>query len=78
MKCVVCNGVDISLKLVDEEVRTGADIVLVAMNILMCNQCGERYYDQLTMQKIEKLKDKMKTRRLKMEEVGKVYRAKAA
>lgn len=78
MKCVVCNGSDIKAQLVDEEVRTGNDIVLVELNIQVCGNCGERYYDQVTMQKIEKLKDRLKRRMVEIEEVGKVFRARAA
>jgi hypothetical protein len=37
--------------------------------------CGERYYDRMTMRKIENIRAKLKQRELKVEEVGKVLRA---
>ena len=46
MKCVVCKGSDIEPKTVDEQIRTESDIILVPMNILVCSNCGERYYDR--------------------------------
>ena len=78
MKCVVCKGSDISNRLVDEEVRMGNDIVLVELKALVCGNCGERYYDHISMQKIEKLKESLQGHVVKMEEVGKIFRALAA
>ena len=78
MKCVVCKGSDIDLKTVDEQIRSERDIILVPMNILVCSNCGERYYDRKTIRKIEEIRKKMKNRELDVEEVGKVMRANAA
>ena len=78
MKCVVCKGSDIGLKTVDEQIRTESDIILVPMNILVCSNCGERYYDRQSMRKIEEIRKKSKNKELDVEEVGKVMRACAA
>ena len=78
MKCVVCKGSDIELKTVDEQIRKGRDIVLVPMNILVCSNCGERYYDRKSMRKIENIRNKVQNQELDVEEVGKVMRAHAA
>jgi YgiT-type zinc finger domain-containing protein len=78
MKCVVCKGSDIELKTVDEQIKTGRDIILIPMNILVCSNCGERYYDRKTMKKIEEIRTKLKNHELDVEEVGKVMRAHAA
>jgi YgiT-type zinc finger domain-containing protein len=78
MKCVVCKGSDIDLKTVDEQIRSERDIILVPMNILVCSNCGERYYDRKTLRKIEEIRKKMKNKELDLEEVGKVMRAHAA
>ncbi len=78
MICVVCKGTDIVLKTVDEEIKSGRDILLVPMEVLVCGNCGERYYDQKAMRKIEEIRARLKTKDLKVEQVGKVYRAKAA
>jgi len=78
MKCVVCKGSDIELKTVDEQIKTESDIILVPMNILVCSNCGERYYDRQSMRKIEEIRKKSKNKELDVEEVGKVMRACAA
>ena len=78
MKCVVCKGSDIELKTVDEQIRTESDIILVPMNILVCSNCGERYYDRQSMRKIEEIRKKSKNKELDIKEVGKVMRACAA
>jgi YgiT-type zinc finger domain-containing protein len=77
MKCIVCKGSDIELKAVDEQIRAGRDIVLVPMNILVCSNCGERYYDRKAMRTIEEIRTKLKNQELDVEEVGKVMRAHA-
>ena len=78
MKCIVCKSTDIEKKKVDEDIRVGRDIILVSMEVLVCNSCGERYYDRATMKKIEEYRTKLKNTSLNMEEVGKVFRAHAA
>ncbi len=78
MKCIVCKGSDIELKTVDEQIRTERDIVLVPMKILVCSNCGERYYDRKSMRMIEEMRNKLKNKELGVEEVGKVMRAHAA
>ena len=78
MKCVVCKGSEIELKTVDEQIMKGRDIILVPMNILVCSNCGERYYDRKSMRKIEDIRNKVQNQELDVEEVGKVMRAHAA
>jgi len=78
MKCIVCKSTDIEKRKVDEDIRVGRDIILVSMEVLVCNSCGERYYDRATMKKIEEYRTNLKNTNLNMEEVGKVFRAHAA
>jgi len=78
MKCVVCKSTDIEKKMIDEEIKVDKNIVLVSMEVLVCNNCGERYYDKSTMRKIEEFRSKLKEAKLNMEEVGKIFRAHAA
>ncbi len=78
MKCIVCKSSDIEIKSVDEQVKTGSDIILVPMTVLVCSNCGERYYDRNAMRKIEEVRTKLKNNELDVEEVGKVMRAHAA
>lgn len=60
MKCVICKGSDIELKTVDEQIRAGTDIILIPMNLLVCSNCGERYYDRKAMKKVEETRDRLK------------------
>ena len=48
------------------------------MDILVCETCGERYFDKKNMKKIEKAREQLRDRKLKVKEVGKVMRAVAA
>ena len=49
MNCVVCKGTDIQLATVEEEIHVNQDIILVPMHTLVCQNCGERYYDPKAM-----------------------------
>ena len=75
MKCVICKSSDIQTKMIEEEIKSGTDIVLVPMDALVCMNCGERYYDRKMMRKIEDIRSKLKQKDLKVEEVGKVLKA---
>jgi hypothetical protein len=66
------------MKMVEEEVKIERDIVLIPMEILICHNCGERYYDRITMQKLEDIRSKLRGKALEVEDVGKVLRAKVA
>ena len=78
MRCIVCKSTDIGLKTVDEQIRKGRDIILVPMDISICSNCGERYYDRKSMRKIEDIRNKVQNQELDVEEVGKVMRAHVA
>jgi len=78
MKCVICMNSDIRMKKVEEEIKSGTDIFLVPMQVLVCSSCGERYYDRNTMKNIEEMRSKIKEKRLEAREVGRVLRVEAA
>jgi YgiT-type zinc finger domain-containing protein len=78
MKCVVCKSSDIQMKMVEEEFRADKDIVLIPIEVLVCQNCGERYYDRKNMKKLEEIKIRLKEHDLEVEEAGKVLRAHAA
>ena len=75
MKCVVCKSPDIQMKTVEEEIEIGNEIILIPVDVLVCLNCGERYYDRKTIKKIEELKSKASSHDLKIEVVGKVFKA---
>ncbi|MBT4731377.1 YgiT-type zinc finger protein [Candidatus Woesearchaeota archaeon] len=75
MKCVICKGSDIQMKTIEEEIKSGNDIVLISLEVLVCQSCGERYYDRKTMRKMEVVRSRLRKHDLKVEEVGRVLRA---
>lgn len=78
MKCVICKSDDIELKKVDEEIKFENDIILVPIEVLVCNNCGERYYERKTIQRLESLKEKITKKEIPFENIGKVFRPKVA
>lgn len=78
MKCVICKGSDIQMKAVEEEIKSGTDIFLIPMEVLVCSSCGERYYDKKTMKKIEEMRSRIKDKSLEGKEIGRVMRVEAA
>jgi len=74
MKCIICKSPDIVVKEVDEKIKLDNDIALYPVNVKVCNNCGERYYDRNTMQQLEDVKEKLKNKELTLQVVGKVVR----
>lgn len=74
MDCVLCKSSKIEVKILDMQIEVGRDIVFAPMNIMVCTNCGERYYSTETMSKIEKIKSKLKNSELDVVEIGKVMR----
>ena len=72
MKCVICHGEDIQLKDVHEEFTVGNDVVYVPVSLLVCQTCGERYYDRRAMRFLEEVEQKLKEGAADLREVGKV------
>ena len=75
---LVCKSPDIEKKKVEEEIKFGKDIILVPIEVLVCNNCGERYYDSRTMKELEEIKSRLGKKDLAVEDVGKVLRARVA
>jgi YgiT-type zinc finger domain-containing protein len=78
MKCIVCNGNDIVIESVDEQIKCEKDIVIVSLNVMVCSSCGERYYSRKNIREIEFIRDSYKSNKLKTENIGNVLRAQAA
>jgi YgiT-type zinc finger domain-containing protein len=78
MKCVICNGEDIREQNVDEELRSDKDIVLAPVTCLVCQSCGERYYDTATMKDLEHLRADLREGKLALKQVGKVMLVQSA
>jgi len=72
MKCVICHGDNIQMKDVLEELKIGEDVVYVSVKALVCQTCGERYYDRRAMRFLEEAEQKLKEGKAELREVGKV------
>ena len=77
MRCVICNGNNIEMRGVEEEVRINNNVVLIPIETLVCLSCGERYYDRRTMKFLEKATAQIKSENAVLEPVGQVLRAAA-
>jgi len=75
MKCVICNSSIIEKKQVEEEVRDGDNVVLIPIEVLVCKQCGERYYTRQIMKKLEEIEEKIKEKKIYLKEVGRVLKS---
>lgn len=60
MRCVVCKSADNEKKTVDEDIKVDRNIILVSMEVLVCNSCGERCCDRASVRKIEDLRAKLR------------------
>lgn len=67
MKCVICKSSDIQMKKIEEEIKSGNDIVLIPLEVLVCQNCGERYYDRRTMRNIEEIRSRLRKHDLEVE-----------
>jgi YgiT-type zinc finger domain-containing protein len=74
MKCVICHSSNIEDKVVDEIIWTGTDAVLAPCQALVCNNCGERYYNRQTMRYLEDIETRLRTQTLPLEAVGQVLK----
>ena len=74
MRCVLCNGNNIEMRSVEEEVHINNNVVLIPIETLVCLSCGERYYDRRTMKFLEKVTAQIKSENVVLEPVGQVMR----
>ncbi len=72
MHCIICHSPEIKRKRVNEEIHRNSDIIYVPVEVLVCANCGERYYDRKTMQYLEKMSNKLQQQMIQLKEVGKV------
>ncbi|MBI3947972.1 MAG: YgiT-type zinc finger protein [Armatimonadetes bacterium] len=72
MRCIVCQGDDVEMVDVQEQVRFGSDIVCVPLRTLVCQTCGERYYDRRTMRHLEGIERELDEGKVALRDVGRV------
>ena len=72
MRCVLWGGA-LEYKLVDEEVPEGNNHYLIEMKVEVCQDCGERYYQEGQVDELIKWKKELKGNKSQYREIGKVY-----
>ena len=78
MKCVICHSTEIDLCQVDEQILRGEDLVLVPVQVLVCRNCGERYYDRRTLKQLEEIESNLEAGLVPLEPIGAVLRVSSA
>jgi len=74
MRCMICHSPDIQEQDVDETIHVDNDIVILPIRVLVCQNCGERYYDRKAMQHLEELEQQVRDRQAPLQTVGAVHR----
>jgi YgiT-type zinc finger domain-containing protein len=72
MICIICHGDDIRPEDTKEQLQLGSDVVQVPVKLLVCQTCGERYYDRRTVRFLEQTERRLKAGAATVREVGKV------
>ncbi len=70
--CVFCHGEDIREQTVNEELQLNGDIVYAPVTCLVCQICGERYFDRPTVRLLENFRAELRAGHLPLKQVGKV------
>ncbi|PIY38730.1 MAG: YgiT-type zinc finger domain-containing protein [Armatimonadetes bacterium CG_4_10_14_0_8_um_filter_66_14] len=73
MKCVICHTGELERTHVEEETRVGNDLLLTPIEALVCDGCGERYYDRPTMKYLERVVEEAARRHDTLRPVGQVF-----
>ena len=74
MKCVICHSSDIEEKTVSETFWVEQDVVLAPCRVLVCNNCGERYYNRQVMRRLEEIEKHLRAKTVTLETVGQVLK----
>lgn len=72
MHCVICHSPHFESKRLNEEIHRNFDIIYVPVRVLVCANCGERYYDRKTMQYLENMRIKLQHQQAQLKEVGRI------
>lgn len=74
MKCVICKTGEVHTSAEHRaEVKVGADRLLVLVEAEVCDECGEVYYSEDTMRRLEKVREDFSRRTITPAPIGKVY-----
>ncbi len=71
IKCAFCGG-ELVEKEVTEEIRLDNDHILVPVTAEVCGECSERYFPEGTIDRLIRLKESLKKKKVKRKEVSRV------
>ncbi len=72
--CPTCGG-ELEQKTVEKVLRGGKNTAVLNVSAQVCHRCGERLYDQETIERFEKIRSKLKEKKTSsFEEMGTTYR----
>lgn len=74
MKCVICKSGDIAERVTEEEIRVGSNIIFVSVKALVCEECGEKYYNRAQMKKLEDMERLLRQKKVSLEKIGDVLK----
>ena len=72
-RCPFCSG-EVNQKTVTEVVRGGGNTATLTVNALVCQRCGERFYDPETIKKFEAIKADLESQKTEdLKPVGQAF-----
>jgi YgiT-type zinc finger domain-containing protein len=72
-RCPFCSG-EITEKTVTEVIRGGGNTATLTINALVCQRCGERFYDTETIEKFEAIKADLESQKTEdLKPVGQAF-----
>lgn len=74
MTCVTCNG-KTEQRLVDYEIHFNGDHLVVPVKAEVCEVCDEQYFDQKTVEYLQKVENTFKRTKRSYQEIGTVFKA---
>ena len=77
MKCVICRSPEVEEKEVEEEIRVNKDVGFIPVRVMVCRNCGEKYYSRRVMKRLEEIESNIKKDKMPLTVVGKVLKASA-
>ena len=72
MQCIICHSDEIQKRKLQEDFQLGDDIVRIPVEVLICRNCGERYYDRRTVRYLEDIERKVKAGKIPLKQAGRV------
>lgn len=73
MLCTMCNN-KTERKVVDYELHLNGDHIVIPVEADVCVICGEKYFDDKTVERLQKVKNLFKRTKRSFQEIGTVFK----